>query len=107
MDFEAHWVSTVQPQGREYNYPGLVFSFYSALRKLGFDVDVLPPGVPLSGYALVVVPSLPILSDEMMQVRVLFTSRSPRALQFCSLLFIAQTHAPWVGSRSSTYPNKR
>ncbi len=64
LDAEAAWVYEIQPQGRGWSYLGLAYAFYSALRRLGLDVDILPPGHPLEGYALVVVPSLPILRPE-------------------------------------------
>ena len=63
-DPEAAWVYEIQPQGGEWSYLGLVYLFYSALRRLGLDVDFLPPGASLRGYPLVVVPSLPIVGGE-------------------------------------------
>ncbi|MEZ0348635.1 MAG: beta-galactosidase, partial [Thermus sp.] len=63
-DPEAPWVYEIQPQGAEWNYLALVFLFYSALRRLGLDVDILPPGASLAGYRLVVVPSLPVVREE-------------------------------------------
>ena len=61
--YEAAWVLEIQPQGRSMRYQDLVFAFYSALRRLGVDIDVVPPGQPLDGYRLVVVPTLPIVTD--------------------------------------------
>lgn len=63
-DPEAAWVYEIQPQGVEWSYLGLAYLFYSALRRLGLDVDFLPPGASLQGYSLVVVPSLPIVGGE-------------------------------------------
>jgi len=63
FDYEAAWVYGIQPHGEGMNYLKLVFQFYTALRKLGLDVDVLPQKAPLDGYRLVVIPSLPIISD--------------------------------------------
>jgi beta-galactosidase len=63
-DYQSDWVLSTQPQGQEATYRPLVFSFYSALRALGLDVDVVAPGDDLSGYALAVVPSLPIVSGS-------------------------------------------
>ena len=40
------------------------FPVYSALRQLGLDVDVLPPGVSLKDYQLVVVPTMPIVGKK-------------------------------------------
>ena len=64
FDYEAAWAIGVQPQGAEFDYQALVRAFYSALRRLGLDVDVLPSDADLSGYALVCVPTLPIVSDQ-------------------------------------------
>jgi beta-galactosidase len=61
FDYEADWVLSIQPQGREYAYKLEVFRWYAALRGLGFDIDFVPPGQSLEGYKLVVVPSLPIV----------------------------------------------
>ncbi|MGF1623392.1 MAG: beta-galactosidase [Alphaproteobacteria bacterium] len=63
FDYEAAWVLQIQPQGRSMRYQDLVFAFYSALRRLGLDIDVVPAGHALDGYRLVVVPTLPIVTD--------------------------------------------
>jgi beta-galactosidase len=63
FDHEAAWVLEIQPHGRTMRYHDLVLAFYSALRRLGLDVDVVPAGQPLDGYRLVVVPTLPIVTD--------------------------------------------
>lgn len=66
-DPEAAWVYEIGPQGKEWNYLLLVYLFYHTLRRLGLDVDFLPPGASLKGYPLVVVPSLPIVREEALQ----------------------------------------
>ncbi|BDG17031.1 MULTISPECIES: beta-galactosidase [Thermus] len=63
-DPEAPWVYEVQPHGAEWNYLALVFLFYSVARRLGLDVDIVPPGAALQGYRLVLVPSLPIVREK-------------------------------------------
>jgi beta-galactosidase len=63
FDYQSDWVTKIQPQGRGFSALRLAFEFYTALRQQGFDVDILPPSAPLEGYALVVVPCLPILPD--------------------------------------------
>ena len=63
FDYEAAWVHEIQPHGEGVDYLKLVFQFYTALRQLGLDVDVVSQNAPLDGYRLVVVPSLPIVSD--------------------------------------------
>jgi len=63
-DYEAHWVTAIEPQGADFRYPELVFRWYEAVRRLGLDVDFVPPGLPLDAYRLVLAPCLPIVSDE-------------------------------------------
>jgi beta-galactosidase len=62
-DYEAHWVFTIQPHGADFRYPELAFRWYEAIRRLGLDVDFVPPGAKLDNYRLVLVPSLPIVSE--------------------------------------------
>jgi beta-galactosidase len=62
-DYEAHWITVIQPQGEDYRYPELVFRWYEAVRRLGLDVDFLPPGAPLGSYRVVLAPCLPVVSE--------------------------------------------
>jgi beta-galactosidase len=64
FDYEADWLLRVQPQGATFRYVPLVLEFYSALRRLGLDVDIVPVGAALDAYRLVVVPTLPVVSEE-------------------------------------------
>ncbi|KAL3473037.1 beta-galactosidase-domain-containing protein [Aspergillus californicus] len=59
---------TWSPQDNRYTDPAIaymdiVYTFYSALRRLGLSVDIIGPEQPITGYKLVVVPSLPIIPD--------------------------------------------
>ena len=63
FSYEADWLFKIQPQGRSFNGLALAFDVYSSLRRLGLDVDIVPPGADLTGYRAVVVPSLPIVDD--------------------------------------------
>jgi beta-galactosidase len=63
FSYEADWVIATQPQGANFKYLDLVFAMYSALRRLGLNVDIVPPDADLAGYAMVIVPTLPILSE--------------------------------------------
>ncbi|MBD8659409.1 beta-galactosidase [Frigoribacterium sp. CFBP 8754] len=56
-DLEAHPTS-------DFSYIEQVHRLYGALWELGVTVDVVAPGAPLDGYALVVVPSLYLVRDE-------------------------------------------
>ena len=63
LDYEADWICKIQPQGASFNYVELAFRWYEAVRRLGLDVDIVRPGDSLDGYALVLAPSLPIVSE--------------------------------------------
>jgi beta-galactosidase len=63
FSYEAAWVVGIQPQGRSFRYLELVFEWYQALRQRGLDVDIVAPDADLSGYRMVVVPTLPIIPD--------------------------------------------
>ncbi|QJB68734.1 beta-galactosidase [Parasphingorhabdus halotolerans] len=61
--YEAAWLFETQPQGQSFRYIELVFEMYSALRQLGLNVDIVSHEADLSGYKMIVAPSLPILSS--------------------------------------------
>ncbi|MGV2287142.1 beta-galactosidase [Trinickia sp. YCB016] len=63
-DYEAKWLFEIHPQGDDFHYPRFAFEYYSALRALGFDVDIVSAHAPLDGYRLIVVPPLPIVPDD-------------------------------------------
>jgi beta-galactosidase len=62
-DYEASWITRIQPQGKDFDFSVLAFRWYEAVRKLGLDVDFVRPGADLSGYRLVLVPTMPHVSD--------------------------------------------
>ncbi|WP_430424787.1 beta-galactosidase [Phenylobacterium sp.] len=61
FSYEADWQFGIQPHAQGFRWLQLAFEMYSALRRLGLDVDIVPPDGDFTGYALVVAPSLPIL----------------------------------------------
>lgn len=61
FSYDADWVTGIQPQGAGLSALWAAFECYSALRKLGLDIDIVPPTASLEGYALCVVPCLPIV----------------------------------------------
>ncbi|MEM8694771.1 MAG: beta-galactosidase [Pseudomonadota bacterium] len=63
FSYEAIWVHHIQPQGGNFRSLELVFEMYSSLRQLGLDVDIVSPDTNLDGYEMVVVPSLPIMTE--------------------------------------------
>ncbi len=67
FDYEACWMLDTQPQGANFDYWQLAFTFYSGLRRLGLDVDIVAADTDLSRYALVVILSLPYVSDAARQ----------------------------------------
>ena len=64
FDYASHWVFDAQPQGADFDYFGLVFSAYRALRRAGLSVDILPPeGADPEGYAFVLIPGMATLTS--------------------------------------------
>ena len=61
FSYEAQWLLGIQPQGRGLDPLRQAFDWYAALRALGLDVDIVAPGADLTGYRLIVAPSLPIV----------------------------------------------
>lgn len=64
FSYETAWMSQIKPQGTQWDYFFLVFNWYRAVRQLGQDVDIVPPGRDLTGYKLVLVPSLMQVSKD-------------------------------------------
>ena len=64
FSYEGDWVTDIQPQAKGFRALKEAFAWYSMLRRLGLDVDIVPPGADLAGYRLVVAPCLPIVSAE-------------------------------------------
>ena len=64
FDYEADWVIETQRHGADFDYQHLAFEWYSALRELGLDVDIVSARDNVDGYRLVVAPTLPILPDS-------------------------------------------
>ncbi|QYK41694.1 MAG: beta-galactosidase [Paracoccaceae bacterium] len=63
FDYASAWAWQALPQGAGFDYFGLVFSIYRALRRLGLNIDILPPDTAsLAGRRLVLVPALATLS---------------------------------------------
>lgn len=86
FSYEADWQIGIQPHAQGFRWLRLAFEFYSALRRLGLDVDILPPDADFTGYALVVAPSLPILEPATLD-----------ALEACGAVVL---FGPRAGSRT-------
>jgi beta-galactosidase len=67
FDYDALWMSQIQPQGADYNGLELAFRVYSALRSLGLDVDIVSPRAALGRHALVVLPVQLHVPDDLVQ----------------------------------------
>ncbi len=65
FSYQSEWVTDIQPQGAGFSALWAAFACYSALRKLGLNVDILPPDATLDDYAMVVIPCLPIVEDPL------------------------------------------
>jgi beta-galactosidase len=66
FDYASDWAWEIQPQGRSFSYFWLVFHIYKGLRRLGLNVDILPPDTAdLSAYKVVLAPGIFTLSDPL------------------------------------------
>ncbi len=80
--YEAAWMTKLERQGQDFIYSDVAFRYYTALRRMGLNVDIVRPGASLKGYKAVVVPCLPYISPEAMsafretQAQILFGPRS-------------------------------
>lgn len=57
------WVTEIERQGDSYRHQQIEFSYYTALRQLGVEVDFVATTSDLSQYALIIAPCLPIVDD--------------------------------------------
>jgi beta-galactosidase len=89
FSYEAQWLIDTQRHGKSFNYIRLVYDYYSALRQCGVDVDIVSPEADLNGYRLIVVPSLPILTDALVE-----------KLKNCTAKILI---GPRTGSKTSDY----
>ncbi|UTW54798.1 beta-galactosidase [Kordiimonas sp. SCSIO 12610] len=64
-DVQSLWVTDIQRQANGYDFTRVEFEYYSALRQLGLDVDFISKDTSFDGYSLIVAPSLPIISDDL------------------------------------------
>lgn len=66
FDYETKWMFDIQPQGAGWHYEKLCFEFYTALRRMGLSVDIISPHQDLDRYGLAVIPSLPIIPNDLL-----------------------------------------
>ncbi|WP_438726604.1 beta-galactosidase [Parasphingorhabdus sp. DH2-15] len=67
FSYDADWMVRTQPQGADFRYDELTFRWYSALRQLGLDVDIVSTQAPLDGYKLIVAPTLPHMDAQLIE----------------------------------------
>ena len=73
--YDAEWVTAIQPQGQGASALWAAFRSYEALRKLGLNVDIVSPQASLDGYAMVVLPCLPIVPGALVNRLNAFTGQ--------------------------------
>ena len=67
FDYAAAWAWDVQPQGAGFDHFHLIHAVYAGLRRLGLDVDILPPDTAdLSSWPLVLIPGMATVPDALM-----------------------------------------
>jgi beta-galactosidase len=64
-DYESLWAYDVQKHNASSSYWAQTLMFYTELRQLGVDVDVVHPFADLSAYSLIIAPALIIGSVEL------------------------------------------
>jgi beta-galactosidase len=62
FDYESQWIFEIQRHAKGFDYQTLAFEYYRTLREMALDVDIVCADADLSAYALVVVPSLAVMS---------------------------------------------
>ncbi|WP_229679324.1 beta-galactosidase [Silvimonas amylolytica] len=60
FDYESLWLCDIQRHGASFDYQLHLLAWYSALRQLGLDIDILPRDADFSGYAMIVAPTLTV-----------------------------------------------
>lgn len=66
FDYQSAWAWDILPQGADFDMFRLGFAFYKGLRRLGLNIDILPPDTAdLSGYKLVLAPGLMCLTPQL------------------------------------------
>ncbi|MDO6557578.1 beta-galactosidase [Paraglaciecola chathamensis] len=68
-DYNSLWAYNVQPHNKDLNYWHQFMMFYTALRELGVDVDIIhPEQLADKQYALVVAPALTLMDEKTARV---------------------------------------
>ncbi|MGF6775202.1 beta-galactosidase [Paraburkholderia sp. GAS334] len=67
FDYETQWMFEIQRHGKTFDYQTLAFDYYQALREMSLDVDIVSRNADFSQYRLVVVPSLAVMTDDLVE----------------------------------------
>ncbi|PWQ96984.1 beta-galactosidase [Leucothrix arctica] len=107
FDYVSDWSLRVQPQGNNYNPLHWAISIYTACRKVGVNVDILPPHADLTGYATIVIANQQLEHDGLLQSLKSSDAQiilGPRSFSKTQQYQIPKTLAP--GSLQSLIPLK-
>ncbi|HTX00648.1 MAG TPA: beta-galactosidase, partial [Acidimicrobiales bacterium] len=64
-DYDSRWAIDFHPQTTRYDQIGVLLDYYRPLRDLSPSVDIVDPRCDLSGYKLVLAPSLNVISARL------------------------------------------
>ncbi|MEN7341673.1 MAG: beta-galactosidase [Pseudomonadota bacterium] len=67
FDYEACWLTDIQPHRAGYDALQVAFEFYSAARALGLSIDILPTNASLDGYQLLILPCIPFTDSSLVK----------------------------------------
>ena len=65
FDYASRWMVGIQPQGADFDVLHLCFNWYSSLRRMGLDVDIVSPKAVLDGYRLIALPCQTLIDDDL------------------------------------------
>jgi beta-galactosidase len=65
FDYEDLWAIQLQPHRKDFSYLRHVFRYYRALVELGIQFDIISKSSDLSGYKLVIAPTLFIADEDL------------------------------------------
>jgi len=65
FDYADLWALQIQPHRKEFSYLRYLFSYYRSLVQLGISVDIVSPQADLSGYRLLLAPTLHMVDQAL------------------------------------------
>jgi beta-galactosidase len=68
FDYESDWIVSIQPQGATASVVHTALSWYSAVRSLGYDIDIISPKSRyLNQYKVILIPCQPVITQEFLE----------------------------------------